>query len=171
MTGSFLFESLTNEVRDYMRQEVELDIQDSVLYESKNFSAVGKAGYSAVLLEAVQGHDNVWLAQQLLGGFRATDDAGKKVRHDAHSFFAGCEFNRFYVRGVCRFALAHTGFAVEIYRARQSSRPRPESEAKIGQQVDPQSVLNDLRQRIGTTPALGMPDINTGLSVRLVPAP
>ena len=48
------------------------------------------------------------------------------------------------------------------------TNPRPESEAKIGKTIAPQSLLDDLRKNIGVEPALGLPPgPNSGLSVKL----
>lgn len=78
------------------------------------------------------------------------------------------EFNRFYIRGLCARAIEDGVDAVIVYRARVSTRPRPESEARIGTPLSPAAVLQDLRQRIGTDTALAVPGgVNSGLSVRL----
>jgi hypothetical protein len=93
----------------------------------------------------------------------------KKVGSNAPTLFAQCEFNRFYCRGLCLYALGNPGNGVRIYRARESSSPRPESEAKLGRMLDANVVLNDLRNHLATDVEFGLPEINSGLSLELVP--
>ncbi|HEX3143912.1 MAG TPA: hypothetical protein VHQ64_08070 [Pyrinomonadaceae bacterium] len=93
----------------------------------------------------------------------------KAVPRNAHTLFAQCEFNRFYCRGLCCYAIGNPVNGIRIYRARQSSKPRPQSEAKIGRLLDPNIVLKDLRDHLATDVEFGLPEINSGLSLELVP--
>ena len=93
----------------------------------------------------------------------------KKVPNNAHTLFAQCEFNRFYCRGLCSYALGNPNNGIPIYRARQSSKPRLESEAKLGRMLDAAVVLKDLRNHLATDVEFGLPEINSGLSLELVP--
>ena len=78
------------------------------------------------------------------------------------------EFNRFYIRALCRRAIDDNIPALAVYRARPSKNPRPTSEKKVGNLVDPRELLDDLRARPGTRPAMGLPaGPNSGVSVRL----
>ena len=78
------------------------------------------------------------------------------------------EFNRFYIRGVCRHALESNIGAVEVYRAKAVMQPRSDSQTKIGAMIPAQSLLNDLRVNIGVDTALGLPPgPNSGLSVKI----
>jgi hypothetical protein len=54
---------------------------------------------------------------------------------------------------------------VEIYRARESSWSRPESEMKIGTKINAIELLNDLRGSVGEEPKI-LPEVNSGLSVK-----
>ena len=90
-----------------------------------------------------------------------------KVPKDANKTLAEGEFNRYYIRGVCKKAISE-GLEIEVYRAKQVEKPRPESQALIGKTLDPKTLLDDLRERIGVDTALGVPaGPNSGLSVRL----
>lgn len=168
MPGDFEFRNLDSSVRRQMLAEIDDDVRDGVLYLSTSFSDAGKAAYPNLLREAAEKFDESWLGGQLAGSFIDTDASGKSVRRDQHTFFSQCEFNHFYVRAICRFATENGGYQVRIYRARASSKPRPGSEAKLGQVIDHEAVLRDLRQRIGTPPQFGIPDVASGLSVELV---
>jgi len=91
-----------------------------------------------------------------------------RMPRNAPEMLAEGEFNRLYARGVCRRAIAQGITEVEIYRAKQVSVPRPDSEAKVGIKVNAGSLLEDLRTHQGVDPALGLPGgPNSGLSVRL----
>lgn len=167
MSGQYYFPDLHAPVRSTMLAEVDRDTVEGVLYFSKDFNDEGRSAYPSTLRTAVMNHDEGWLSQQLEGAFNDYSTTGKRVRYDANRFFAGNEFNRFYIRGVCLVAIDQAHGGVEVYRARQSSRARSESEAMLGQVLNPQALLDDLRARIGTRPEL-LPQIGSGLSVRLL---
>lgn len=102
------------------------------------------------------------------GGFTTAD-----VPWTAADTLAEGEFNRFYARGLCRRARAEgvavgRAVTVQVYRAKQVEKPREASEKLLGQSLDPDRLLADLRGSIGVDPALGLPaGPNSGLSVRL----
>jgi hypothetical protein len=101
--------------------------------------------------------------RQRAGGFALV-----KVPYNAARTIAEEEFNRFYMRAVCRLALEEGVHDVEVYRARASRHPRPESEELIGKRLNAQALLDDLRERTGTDTLLRVPPgPNSGLSVRL----
>jgi len=171
MPGDFDFRNLTAEVRQHMLAEIDQDIADDVLVKSTRFTDEGVAGYPPLLRSAAHEHDEAWLAQCLLGSFNTTElSAGrlKAVPHHAHTLFAQSEFNRFYCRAVCLYALANPDYIIRVYRARQSKNPRPESEAKLGKILDATSVLKDLRNHLATDVEFGPNEIFSGLSLELV---
>jgi hypothetical protein len=171
MPGNFDFRNLTAEVRQHMLAEINQDIADDVLVKSKRFTEDGAVGYPPLLRSAAVEYNEGWLAERLKGSFNATElSAGKikAVRHDAHILFAQNEFNRFYCRAICLYALANPNHNVRIYRARQSKVPRAESEAKLSQTPDAAIVLKDLRDHLGTDVEFGLPEIYSGLSLELV---
>jgi hypothetical protein len=78
------------------------------------------------------------------------------------------EFNRFYVRALCRRAIEENIPTLIIYRAKSVVKPRTDSELKIGTSVNPGQILQDLRTSPGLEPALGLPPgPNSGLSAKL----
>jgi hypothetical protein len=78
------------------------------------------------------------------------------------------EFNRFYARGLCARALQDGITQVEVYRGKLVNQPRRGSQAMLGQRIDAESLLADLRSAQGVEPALGLPPgPNSGLTVRL----
>lgn len=91
-----------------------------------------------------------------------------KVPVNAHQVLAEGEFNRFYIRALCRLSIEETAGTLEVYRAKEVNHPRLESEEKIGTVVAADALLNDLRKNPGVELALGLPTgPNSGLSVRL----
>ena len=67
------------------------------------------------------------------------------------------EFNRFYIRGLCRRAVEENVAQLVIYRAKTVTHARPESERRIGATVSPGALLADLRQNVGVDTVLGVP--------------
>ena len=92
----------------------------------------------------------------------------RKVPVNAADTLAEGEFNRFYLRGLCRRALENGEKELVIYRAKPVSQPRRESERKLGTTVDAEALLRDLREHLGVDSALGLPPgPNSGLSAKL----
>ena len=170
------FQDLTPEVRVHMATEVADDIANDKLCMSKRFSLTGKTDYPAIMQQAVQTEELPWLIAQLsvLGRLNTheTTEAGqvRKVRYDAAQTFSEGEFNRFYMRGLCIFALSDPDApALEVYRAKEAMNPRFRSEDLCGTRVDPKLLLADLRENVGLETFLGVPGgVGSGISVRIV---
>ena len=92
-----------------------------------------------------------------------------KVPHNAAQQLAEGEFNRFYLRGICSRALDEGKSQIQIYRGKEVSNPRPESERKIGELIDASELLNDLRDVDFVDKALKLPaGPNSGLTAEIV---
>lgn len=169
--------NLDTVTRQQMILEVDYDVQNGKLYQSSRLSPIGLRDYETLLREAINNHDDSWLANQLRMGGRLNETETRrtksgvtiaKVPITAPDTLAEGEFNRFYARGLCLRAINENIPNLVIYRAKLVSEPRPDSQAKLGTTVNPQSLLNDLRTNIGVEPALGLPPgPNSGLSVSL----
>jgi hypothetical protein len=171
--------NLNERVRQLMLEEVERDIERGTLYVSPRLSNTGTHNYLTLLREAIQGHDDDWLAEQLSGRGRVHRAEPRRQRkgsgftlvqvpYTAARTIAREEFNRFYIRAVCRLALEEGISEVVVYRARQARQPRPESERMIGRRLDAQRLLDDLRAHTGMETLLRLPPgPGSGLSVRL----
>jgi hypothetical protein len=179
-------DNLDNEnIRKYMLEEVDRDVKENILFISNRLKEGQGDKYIALLKEAViRGtddsfasaiRDNACLKTKTVRNLK-TGPIMVDVPKDAHITLAEGEFNRFYIRALCREAI-DVGKGLEIYRAKSVNNPRPESQSKIGSSIDPNMLLNDLRRenklgesmgnRIDT--ALGVPaGPNSGLSVRLL---
>jgi len=164
-------ENLDKSTREHMLAELDRDEQTSgEPYISLRLSPAGTEAYPQLLRDAIASGDDSTLETALSapGLFNAEEAYGpgkaktRKMNVRAPQILAEGEFNRFFIRGLC--ALLCT--SVEVFRARESSWARPESEALIGNRIDATELLEDLRQHVGEAPSL-LPDVNSGLSVRL----
>ncbi|MGB8112842.1 MAG: hypothetical protein WCF22_03670, partial [Candidatus Sulfotelmatobacter sp.] len=173
------YPDLDTTTRQYMLEELELDVTQGRLYLSPRLSGTGVAAYPALLKLAVESGNDASLAAELRkdGRLNATEQRRKPkggyttvaVPVTAADTLAEGEFNRFYARGLCRRAQAEGGGELKVHRAKEVENPRPQSEALIGSTLDPEKLLLDLRGSIGVEPALGLPPgPNSGLSVKIV---
>ena len=166
-------------VRSLMIEEIDGDISTLRLYHSPRLTDGGWSEYPTLLRAAAVMHDDAWLAGQIrIGGLlKATETRNTKrgpvaarVPVTASETLAEGEFNRYYIRAVCRAAIDAGQAEVVIYRAKYVEQPRPDSESRIGRTMNAKALLDDLRQASVTVDAaLKMPPgPNSGLSVRLV---
>jgi hypothetical protein len=169
--------NLDASVREKMLFEVDRDIAAGSLYMCPRFNANGKRLYVDLLRQAVQFHDDEWLADQLRRNvcFNETEVRDTKhgaivadIPYTAATTLAEGEFNCFYMRGLCAIALERGIPELEIYRARESENPRYESRMMVGKMIDAKSLWADLRMHTGVNKALHLPPgPNSGLSARL----
>lgn len=168
---------LNDAVRVAMLEEVEADIRAGALYVSPRLSGHGVASWPRVLIDSIRSGDPEVLAsrirtENLLVDREVSHRNGKvyerRIPSNAAEMLAEGEFVRFYMRAICIQALS-VGTKVRVYRAKSVASPRPDSEAKIGNVVDPADLLDDLRRNIGVETFLGLPPgPNSGLCVRLI---
>ncbi len=172
------YENLDERTREFMIKELELDISNKTLYVSPRLNSVGKTIWENILREAIQNHDDDWLADQLLNRRcmmtheKRRTRSGRitiaKVPVTARETLAEGEFNRFYARGLCARAIEDGILDVEVYRGKQVKNPRPISQAMIGKRINAKALLGDLRRSQGVEPALKIPPgPNSGLTIRL----
>ena len=173
---AFNFANLDAVTRRYKVEEIDYDLsRPTGLYLSNRLTEKGREIWPTLLKQAAQEHDEVWLADQIkslqlliLTEMRKLKNKtiSVDVRHDANELLAEGEFNRFYIRAVCRRAIIEK-LGLEIYRAKAVANPRSDSQAKIGQSINPEDLLNDLRINTGVDTALGLPPgPGSGLSIR-----
>src|ERR1044072_1856616 len=169
--GKFNFQNLDEETRKLMLEEIEDDIRQQKLYLSDRLNITGQENYQNYLLLSVTSGDEATF-EKLLDintHFNPTYlRLGKPVRmpSNASALLCQSEFNRYYIRALCLKAVSGNIENVQIYRARDSSWARPESEAKIGSFISAADLLEDLRESVGIEPKL-FPEINSGLCVKI----
>jgi hypothetical protein len=168
--AKFNFIDLDEEIRGFILSEIEYDGDRDKLFLSTRLNDLGIEKYKNYLIQsATSGDEEIF--ENLLDistHFNPTYlRIGKPVKMptNASTLLCQSEFNRYYVRALCRKAINDKIENLEIYRARESSFKRPESELKIGTLLSVAELLEDLRSSIGEEPKL-FPDINSGLCVK-----
>ena len=176
----FEYKHLDDVTRGYMLDEIQAARRANNLYYSRRFNDDGMARWPELLLAAARSHDDHWLAYQLeaeglmkcLEGAR-TPSGGYTVKHVPHTAAATLaegQFNRYYILGVCRRALAESKRSVTVYRAKQRatppSAPSAEPDALIGSSLDAQ-VLHAALRLHQTSLEHQLLQPNTSLSVSL----
>lgn len=179
-------------VRREMLEEFGHDVMGESLYRSPRLTEEGWPLYRELLLQAILENDGAWLAEQIrrLGLLRqyetrrrerpprtlagpartiGRDTIRSKVPDSAADTLAHGQFNHYYMRGVCRRALATGQKRVKVYRARSVSQPRRESQRRLGWELNAEELLENLRAQPEEGNRLQVPGgPNSGLSVRLL---
>jgi hypothetical protein len=177
----FELSDLDERTRGYMLDELKRDADEGRLFLSPLLTDKGRALYPELLRAAVEAGTPESLAEAIRAENVLVERRPRRTPRGrvtsarvpaiAAQVLAEGEFNRYYMRGVCRRALDDGVETLEIYRARGSGRARRESEAKIGLRVVAADLLHDLRTHPGMTTRFGVPGgPNSGISVR-IPAP
>jgi hypothetical protein len=170
--------NLDARTRGFIVEEIDMAVSDGSIYLSNFLTEVGKRDWPKLLRDAAANGSDATLADQLTRGGRLETTYTKRkpkggftsvaVPFTAPETMAEGEFNRFYVRGLCRRAMEDGIQQLIVYRAKSVTQPRSSSEEKIGTGIDPNALLVDLRTSPGLEPSLGLPPgPNSGLSVRL----
>jgi hypothetical protein len=172
------YKNLDELTRRCMLEELEMDIGSDSVYLGKRMNPEKQKLWIELLKKSLAEFDDNWLANQLKtqSCLKTQEDrklsSGKiikvKVPETAYITLAEGEFNRYYARGVCLRAIKEGIGNVLVYRGKEVTNPRQESEAKIGNIVVANVLLDDLRKSIGVETALGIPSgPNSGLTIRL----
>lgn len=172
----FNFENLDEKMRGYMLEAISEAEASGNIYFSTRFNDAGFKQWLPLLKEAAKERDEHWLAYQLeakglMKDFEGamTPSGGYTVKHTPHTAaetMTECQFNRFYILGLCKRARAEGISQLEIYRAKKSVVPRRESENLIGSKI---SVDYIEAQLLKTTDSFksSLLKPNSGISVRL----
>lgn len=170
------YHNLDDYTRQLMLKEFNHDMECDNCYLSKRFNENGKACFVKIMPEHLLNGNDDTLAEALKSNdcFLTHEERKTKsgtilakIPDTASQTFAEGEFNRFYIRGLSLRALEE-GKQLEVYRARNSSNPRPDSENLIGRKFDARNLLGDLRDNKGIDTAFGLPSgPNSGLSVKI----
>lgn len=173
----FDFQSLDPTTRTFMLDELDADLAGDGIYHGARLSVAGWSVYPALLRVALENGDAETFTSALstAGIFNESElnprtGGIKKVPSNAPVLLGEGEFNRYYERGVCARALSEGATAVEVYRGRASSQSRPESEAAIGTRPDAAQLLTLLRESHLHPESSDIPEVGTGVTVRLISA-
>ena len=170
------YASLDDVTRGYMLQESNVGGH----YQSPRQTDRGLIDWVPLLNQAIQSHNDDWLGAELVQRDYLRDQEPFKTKsgmswrrinkpHAAQMLAEG-EFNRFYLRGLCLRAANENKPSLLIYRGKAVTTPRPESEAKIGTQIEIHGLLEVLRSNdfVSVDAAFAIPSgPNSGLTARL----
>lgn len=171
------YEPVPAEIRKLMLDELQYDAEHNSLYLNPLLKPDSAAAYLSLLLTALEtgtpesfgaalGAADLLQAQQTY--IRQEREVTAKLPANYALTLVAGEFNRYYMRAVCRAAIQQAVPAVEIYRAKAVATPRQTADERIGRCLPPDAVLADLRQTNFEQPSqygLGAP--NSGLSIRI----
>lgn len=161
------YENLDATTRRLMSFEFYYDLDNNKLKIPLRLNARGRILFPVALENAIERGDSSSLAENIRedGMVREVEEglknAAKIVPWNAADLLSVYHFNNFYMRGVCRLATERK-VKVQVYRARDSAKPRVESTLAEGEVYDPQELLTELREH---RCAVGV--IGSGLSLRL----
>jgi hypothetical protein len=169
---------LDEQTRTLMEQELEYDLARNQLHISPYLSGQGIHDFAELLREAIEEGDATTLADALSQmrridrtAHRRLPDGGYNivtVPSNAAETIADDAFNRYYIRAICRRALAEGLDEVIVYRAKSVSAPRPRSEELVETAVNAADLLEDLQQHSGEETEMSIPGgPNSGISVHL----
>jgi hypothetical protein len=170
------YENLDPTSRRYAVAELDHDLATGAFHISERLRPEAVGQYQRLLHEALRYYDDRWLeehASDLIveSESRRTRSGGTttaKVPLMATRLLAEGDFNRYYMRGVALRAIEEGRQSLEVYRARLSMEPRPESAQLEGQRVPPAAVLDHLRGSLNADPRVAsLGRTNSGLSVRM----
>lgn len=172
----FNFENLDEKTRAFMLEAIVEAERSGNIYYSKRFNDEGRNQWLGLLKQATKDHNEHWLAYELQANWLMKDFenaakplGGYTIKHVPHTraeTMAEGQFNRFYILGLCKRAKAEGISHLQVYRAKQRSDPRPESEALVGTQIsiaDIEAQLRDIQASFKSQ----LTQANSGISLRI----
>jgi hypothetical protein len=171
------YQNLDPATRRYALAELEHDQATGAFHISERLRPEAAGEYQRLLHEALRYYDDRWLeehASDLLveSESRRTRSGGTttaRIPQMAARMLAEGDFNRYYMRGVALRAIEEGRQILEVYRARLSMEPRPESAELEGRRIPAAELLDHLRGPLSADPSVApLGRTNSGLSVRLV---
>jgi len=172
----FNFLNLDQFTRSCMLEAIEEASESGNIYYSTRFNELGKKQWLPLLKQAALQYNEHWLAFKLeeLQLFKDMESAqvpsgGYTIKHipnNAAETLSEGQFNRFYILGLCKVATSKNIQQLIVYRAKESLRPRPESDLLIDKAIaitEIESQLKDTQSSFKSK--LVQP--NSGISMRL----
>lgn len=154
-----LSDELAPEIRHLMLEELKLSFDDGEFYYSKQFDELGYREYPRIFLDALASGTPDTLDDALnQPGIFLPNTARKSAQA-----FIWDEFNKYYMRALCRWIQQHPGYEIVKVRGRNSATHRDSSDARIGRRENPASFLEVLRG----TPKINPFGANSGLTLMI----
>jgi hypothetical protein len=168
------YKNLDEKTREHMLLEFNI----GGFYESPRLKNGLLSTWLEVFSEGIKSYSDDWVANRAAeeGLFKEFEERKTKkgiiqvkVPTNASQMLAEGEFNRFYLRGICSRALSEGCEYIKIYRGKDVSIPRTESEQKIGSLLKVEETLMELRKNTFVDSSLGLPSgPNSGLTAEIV---
>jgi hypothetical protein len=157
-------------LRETMLSEFESDASAGEVFASAVAIDGSERQYHLALREAITDGTPDSLVEAFLAGdlFKDHQANGNRVnRQDAAMRLGDGQFLHYYNRAVCIRAI-ELNRSVEIYRGQMTAHHRPESDAAIGLQMDPEELLESLRSNSEQPWKVGvLAQVNSGLAIKV----
>lgn len=159
------FRNLDAHTRTLMIEEISGDVACHALKLPHRLTPAGQSEYPGLLRSAAATGSEETFAAQLRSKAALVNSEMRRgktgatktaVPVNAAEIMADEEFNRFYVRAICRLAIENGSGKVEVYRAKTTPDAANEVELGIGKQHDAARLLADLRNSVDLDAALGL---------------
>jgi hypothetical protein len=169
----FQFEHLDERNRALMLSEFERDKSEKRVFFDARLKGDIHSQYLGSLERALSAGTPESFAAEIKGGEylsalelrrQGSTEVEARVPITYPQTLAEAEFNRYYMRAVCLRAM-QDGLAIEVYRAKPVSKPRPPAT----ETWTPEALLEHLRMT-NISVAGAFPGANSGKSIRLVSA-
>lgn len=172
----FNFKNLNEDTRPYILQAIENAENTNNIYYSARFTQRGKEEYLPLLKEAAKDHNEHWLAYSLESPGIMKDLEGantpsggytmRYVPYSATQTFTDGQFNWFYILGLCLYARNVGINLLQVYRAKESSSHRAQSDSIIGNKIPIEDIESQLLE-IQSSFLSELVKPNSGISVKL----
>ena len=169
------YKKLDTSIRQIMDEEFKQDKQRNRLYSSPRLNDVGNKVYPDLLEKALLNGSDRSFANDLrdyntlkntekmvnpFGGIRES-----KIPSDAPDNLAKGEFQRYYIRALCRKAIDQGIKRLQIISEKPIDALPDEVKVKIGRTVNPKDILEDLRENDYTRTRFGILEPASDLSL------
>jgi len=171
---SFEFRNLDETTRKIMLDEFDNDFKINNWYVSPRLNSNGIKEFPNLIKKAFKDGTEETFTNSIkpiihLNEIEMSSRNGnpyqKRVPVNASKVLGESEFNRYYMIALSKRAL-NENKSIRVYRGRESSRPRPESEALIGKNLNPEETLNKLKDIINIDAQI--PEPNSGITLELI---
>lgn len=169
--------NLDDRTREGMAEEIKIAIADGSIYLSPRLTEKARADWPKMLLSAARSGTDETLSSELRSSDCLIRTELRRKKNDLSSSLVAVpvtaadtlaegEFNRFYMKSLCRRAV-RDGRRLVVYRGKEVLNPRAESSAKIGSVVEAETLLSSLKTS-GVETSLGLPPgPGSGLTIKL----
>lgn len=150
---------LQHNIRRLMLLELLWSCQHDAVYVSKYFTPAGSDRYCQLLAQALESGS----PDSFCDALNSPELWQSGAPRNSVQTFAWDEFNKYYMRALCRWTIDHTGSEIVVVRGRRSRTHRSSSDAQMNQRRDAVDLLRQLRDQ----PAINPFGANSGLTLEV----